>query len=90
MAEKVSKAQVHRKIERMQIAGMDVALDGAYGKYKVVNRKETRNLSGRMRTSETLYWLDAYEQGWEAGRGYRWDHGAPDSTGAAAGERPQP
>lgn len=70
MPEKVSKAMVWRRLVRMQLAGMDVDLDGAFGKYKVTNRSGSRNLSGRMKTVETLYWLDAYEQGWDARRGH--------------------
>lgn len=64
--QRITKQFVARKMDRLYRMGLDVAIDGAYGKYKVTNRKGNRNLSGRMNNAETVNWLDAYEQGWQA------------------------
>lgn len=53
-------------VERMQRAGMDVGLDGAYGRFRVSNRSGSCSLSPRVPNRQILDWLDAYEQGWNA------------------------
>ena len=88
--QRITKDFVARKIDRMQRLGLDVALDGAYGKYKVTNRKENRNLSGRMSNAEVVSWLDAYEQGWEAhGKRAALDGGRSGGDGNWTGGTPE-
>lgn len=63
---------IQRKVELMQIRGMDVSLDGAYNRYAVTNRAGSVTLSPRSLNQQILDWLFAYEKGWDAGkaRGY--------------------
>jgi hypothetical protein len=68
MPERINDRMIHRKIERMQKQGMDVALDGAYGRWRIVNRQENYNLSPRVSNREIYEWLDAYEKGFDAGK----------------------
>ena len=56
------------KVKRMQDAGMCIALDGQYGRWRVTTADEQKNLSPRASNREIADWLEAYEMGWEDGR----------------------
>lgn len=58
---------IQSKVERMQIRGWDIALDGAYSRYAVTDRTGATMLSPRVSNQQILDWLFAYEKGWDAG-----------------------
>jgi len=71
---RVTDKQVTLRVERMQAAGMDIGIDGPYGRFRVTTRDGSRDLSPRAGNREILDWLDAFEQGWEAGTARTVDH----------------
>lgn len=66
--ERVTDRQIERKVKLMQSVGMDVGLDGQYGRFRVTNRSEDRDLSPRAPNRQILDWLFAYEEGYWAGQ----------------------
>lgn len=46
--------------------GMDLGLDGQYGKFRVTNKRGSINRSPRASNREIMDWLQAYEAGWDA------------------------
>lgn len=61
---RVSDKQVRDMVANMQRQGMDVGLDGQYGKFRVTTKDESRNLSPRANNRTIYEWLDAYRTGW--------------------------
>lgn len=59
---------IKARVFRMQQRGMDVDLDGQYGRWRVTTREGSRDLSPRASNREIADWLEAYELGWMAGR----------------------
>lgn len=68
--ERITDRVIKSKVEMMQRAGMDVDLDGQYGKFRVCNKAGSRHLSPRASNREIYDWLDAYQQGWAAGHNH--------------------
>lgn len=68
--DRVTDKMLITKIEKMQTAGMDVGLDGQYGRFLVTNKSGDRNLSPRTTNSHIWDWLCAFESGWSARRAY--------------------
>lgn len=64
----ITKKDVERQVARMQDEGMDVSLDWQYGRPRVMNLAESRDISPRGTRREIREWLLAYAEGWRAGR----------------------
>lgn len=62
---RVTDDMIKRRVARLQKEGMDVELDGAYGRWKVVSKDESRTLSPRVPNRQIWDWLEAFELGWE-------------------------
>lgn len=61
--ERVTDKKVIEFAAAMQRQGLDVGLDGQYGKFRVTNKEGSKNLSPRATNREVLDWLDAYRLG---------------------------
>ena len=66
--QRVTNEMIVRRVHRMQKEGMDISVDGAYGRFAITNKEESRKLSSRCSNREILDLLDIYEQGFDAGR----------------------
>ena len=65
MAERVTDAKILGFVKRMQDRGMDIGIDGQYGRWRVTNREGGRNISPRASNREILDWLDAFRAGYD-------------------------
>jgi len=65
---RVTDAFLHKQIERMRVEGMDVELDGQYGRFAICTVGGGRKLSPRASNREISEWLDAFRQGWDAAK----------------------
>lgn len=64
---RVLDRDIQGRVERMQIRGWDIGLDGAFHQYRVTNREGSAYLSARLPNAQIMDWLGAFELGWEAG-----------------------
>lgn len=62
---RVSDEMIKKRIARLQKEGMDVGLDGQYGRWRVTTKSGARNLSDRTPNREIWEWLIAFEEGWD-------------------------
>lgn len=60
---RVLDRDIKGKVERMQIRGWDIGLDGAYNQYRVTNREGSAFLSPRIPNRQLMDWLDAFQLG---------------------------
>ncbi len=68
MASRITDQKIQDRVGNMQRHGMDVDLDGQYGRYRVTNRRGDRNLSERAPNREIWGWLEGYMEGFMAAK----------------------
>lgn len=66
MTERINNKKITDLVAAMVRQGMDVGLDGQYGRFRVTNFSGDQDLSGRGTNREIYEWLHAYRNG-------RWD-----------------
>jgi hypothetical protein len=64
--ERITDAMIVRRVARLQKEGMDIGIDGQYGRFRVTNKSGGKELSPRVPNRQIMDWLDAFEQGWWA------------------------
>lgn len=69
--ERITDAIIQAKVHRMQQDGIDIGLDGQYGRWRVTTKDGSRDLSPRASNREIMDWLWAFYAGWEAGKAYQ-------------------
>jgi hypothetical protein len=72
MARRVTRAKIRQRVEAL--SDCDIAVGWAYGGARFTNKKESKDLSPRMSTSEASIWLDGFELGVETGFELGQDH----------------
>jgi hypothetical protein len=64
-----SKTDLNRAVERInRMHGLKLTVGWAYGKPRVHNHDESRDISPRLPSGELLRWLHAFERGFEAAK----------------------
>jgi hypothetical protein len=64
---RVYDREITQLVESMQKEGLDVGLDGQYGKFRITTKEGGRYLSPRADNRQILDWLWAYRDGFRAG-----------------------
>lgn len=71
MAERITISRLRNVVDLLRRETgdtIDYELDGAFGGYRLVSHKGSRDVSPRMKTAELYYWVHAFRQGVEVGR----------------------
>jgi len=72
MAERITIARLRHLVEiliRETDNTIDYELDSAYGGYRLVSNQGSRDVSPRLSTAALYFWIHAFRQGVEVGRG---------------------
>lgn len=65
--------ELKRQVKRMQAAGMNVSLEKSNGLTAVYSKNGSRKLSMSGTRRQIGEWLDAFEQGFEAGEEHKFN-----------------
>jgi hypothetical protein len=60
---RVSQKDLRETVSRLQASGLNISIEWAYGRPRIMSRDGASDISPRLSTGEMATWLDGYEAG---------------------------
>lgn len=57
----VTKTKIRERVKRLQDMGYDIEVGWAYGRPRITNKTESRDLSRRLPIGQLINWIEGFE-----------------------------